>query len=181
MKPDQIALLVGRRTFLGNSVALGVCASFSPLSSHAVAAEMEPECKPSVADALILYLDLLIQVQSEAFSAAAVGILKAAKDCSDLLDKLYEKIDRLQEALRDSPARAQANQMRNSVNVARAHVDLIKASIGSAHSGNLALASTLTFIKGQIEKASVELPQETVLISQKAKVLIDEVIQLVQD
>ena len=173
---------IGRRLFLTRSVAFGVGTGLVLSAPGANAATFDSECEASASDSLILYLDLLVKVQSEAFSGAARIISGAARDCYATLDALYKKVEALEAELSNSHGKAQVQQMRQAIEIGKAHVAVLKASFAHSRNPSVGLATALTLIGNQVTQNAQEmLPPGKITLTPKAKKLLEEVMGLVRD
>lgn len=181
-KVSPIETQPGRRRFLGRSIISGLGAGLFLHTPTASAATASPECDASASDSLILYIDLLGRVQSEAFSAAATPITIAAKDCSTTLDTLYEKVELLAVELRGRRVRAHADQMRQAVEFGKAQIRLFKTAQASADKSWAVLAATLNLVQSQVNRNAQELlPPGKITLTPKAKELLQDIMSLVRD
>lgn len=173
---------VGRRLFINRSLTLGLGAGLALYAPTANAATPAVECEPSAADSLLLYIDLLGRVQSEAFSGAATLIGTAAKSCYTTLDALYEKVRLLETELRGTRDRAHARQMREAVEIGKAQVEVVRTTLADSRNASVVLGSTLSLIGEQVNRNAKDLlPRGRITLSAKAKSLLEEVMILVRD
>lgn len=183
---DAVKSRIGRRFFLSQSVAVGTVGGLTSLApaSRVLAASPPPEepgCKASPADTLLLYLDLLLKVQSEAFSAASTVMITASKNCADTLQKLEDQLNILRAEIQNSHTTSQAQQMHHAVKLGNAQVEAIKASVGSAPRTTVATAAALTLVSDHINRTAQDLlPQGEIKLNAKAKEALEEVFRLVK-
>jgi hypothetical protein len=171
-----------RRTFLGLSMISGLGAGLLLHAPATSAATVSLECNPSASDTLLLYIDLLGRVQSEAFSAAATTISGAAKDCAGTLDTLYEKVELLAAELKGRRVRAHAEQMRQAVELGKAQIQLLKTAPASGRTSWAALGETLSMVGTQVNRSAQELlPPGKITLTPKAKELLQDITTLVRD
>src|ERR1051325_3142384 len=138
---------VGRRSFLTRSVIFGAGVGLLASTESASAATAALECQASAADSLVMYIDLLRNVQSEAFVEAATIIDTAATSCYQTLDTLYEKVKLLQTELRRTKAQSKVQEVRNALEVGRAHRAAARASFAPSRGASAALGKTLVFVR----------------------------------
>jgi len=182
-KPNPFEKL-DRRRFLSSSVISGVGAGVG-LALHAPAtsaASSTLECEPSASDSLLLYMDLLGKVQSEAFSAAATLITGAARNCYTTLDLLYEKVELLAGELQGRRLRAHVEQMRDAVSLGKAQVQLIRTSPTNVQKTWPAVAASLSLVGSQVNRTAQDLlPPGKITLTPKARQLLAEIMTLVRD
>lgn len=172
----------GRRQFLRRSAISGLGAGLMLNAPSAGAVSVPLECEPSASDSLFLYIDLLGKIQSEAFSDAASKITSAARDCYQTLDSLYQKLDLLIVELKGRRVRAHAEQMRNAVELGKAQIELIRTLPSSGQSAWAALGATLGMVESQVtSRAQDLLPSGRIVLTPKAKELLEEITTLVRD
>lgn len=177
---------LGRRSFLSRSMAMGIVAGLGTGATRqedmVFATLPDAECKPSPADSLLLYLDLLIKVQSNAFYDASKGIIIASKNCSDTLKKIQDQVKVLQTEVQNAHTKAQTQQMRQALDFGRAQAQLIKTSLNAPQDGQRLVASALVLVSDHISQAAQDLlPAGEITLSAKAKDALAELIRLVRD
>ena len=178
--------LIARRSFISRTMAVGMVAgigSFSPMVALGASAAMEDvECKPSLADSLLLYLDLLIKVQSDAFTEASKGIITASTNCYETLKKIQDQVKVLQTEIQNGHTQTQTQQLRQITEIGKAQAELVKVSFNSGPSGQLALTSALTMISDHMRSTSQDLlPPGDITLTAKAKEALAELFRLVRD
>jgi hypothetical protein len=181
-KPNPTESQLGRRRFLRRSVVSGLGAGLVLNAPGTSAASVPAECEPSASDSLLLYIDLLGRIQSEAFSAAAGAITSAAKDCYGTLDSLYLKIELLMVELKGRRVRAHAEQMRNAVQFGKAQIELIRTLPANGQKTWAALGATIAVVGTQVDRGAQDLlPSGRIVLTPKAKELLEEIMILVRD
>jgi hypothetical protein len=138
-----------RRSFLHGGLAAGTGAGFF----RTVSATADP-CLGSASDAIVLLLDLLFNVQDEAYVEAGKKLRAASVLCADTLQSLYDEIDKL--AKRITPQKSSSvtmQRMSELLEFGRTNIRLVKNStISSAH----AFAS-LAMINQEVSNAAQDL------------------------
>jgi hypothetical protein len=179
--PETLDKNHGRRSFLAHSVAFGIGTSLTTKGIGASSMETI-ECKPSAADALILYLDLLIQVQAVAFLDASRGLISATKNCSTTLDDLYRKVDLLETEMRAHPrSAAKTEHLRHVVGWGKGQANFLKAAANLPPDGALPVAAMVT-VGQQIYRAAQDLKASAdITLSRKAQELLEDIMKTVKD
>lgn len=172
--------LLGRRRFVTGSLTFGAGIGLLAPVTKASSSTSAVECQASAADSLILYLDLLRNVQSQAFTDAAAKIIPATTNCYITLDSLYEKVLLLQKELRPTRAQGQIQEMQRAVEMGKAQMDAIRTSFAHSRGASALLGQTLDFVRGQVSQAAQDmLPAGKITLSPKAKKLLEEVMVIV--
>ncbi len=167
---------VGRRSFLKSSVAVGLGAPFLSVGDRTIASGVAAGCgyKLSAVEALQMFSDLALRIQSDSFNILNRRILTVAIDCQNQFHSLCESVGQLEVELRrtrPTSSDSQVQQMR------------VLAEIGCATASQLvnttlpqnpaALAQSLETINRQIALAAEQLlPNgETVLTAEATRLL----------
>jgi hypothetical protein len=124
-----------RRTFLKGSVAVGLGAPFFNHGNRAVTEAVSSGCdyKLSAVEALSMFSDLLLRIQSESFNLLNKKILLVAVDCHNQFKKLCESVEQLEVELvkgGKTKSEVQTQQMR------------VLAEIGCSSAAQLANATS---------------------------------------
>jgi hypothetical protein len=108
---------VGRRSFLKSSVAIGLGAPFLSMGDRTIASGVAAGCgyKLSAVEALQMFSDLALRIQSDSFNILNQKILIVAIDCQNQFETLCESVKQLEVELqrkRSTDSAAQVQQMR---------------------------------------------------------------------
>lgn len=172
---------VGRRNFLTRTLAGSVAVAFA-LEGRAKAEYIRDEtCKVTLADTLLLFVDLLLDVQQRAIIKESEKTFVTARQCQAALCELSKKIDELKDEICKSPTSRRAQQMQNLVETGRMNAQMIEASASSVDTKFASLATSLDTINGLINQAAQDVETECkFIITEKGKLILGEIWALVK-
>jgi len=173
-----------RRKFLAGGV---VAASFGALVPFVKAvSETEAPAEAylgSASDAIIMLLDLLLSVQSEAYIDAGGKLRTASLLCAETLEALFTEIDLLVSKIKvkKSEQALAAQRMKELVELGRRSTRLIPGSIDAHGRSTTILLASLSVITEQVSQtAQGLLPQGEIVLDEDAKKTLERIIELVR-
>jgi hypothetical protein len=171
----------GRRTFLTRLAAGGVGASLVSGKQVRASAETDDTCKPSAADSLILYLDLLSEVQFQAVKEKYLGVVGLLKSCERVFDEVYKQVKILEAELNKSKLKTQARQIRDLVEAGRANARLMRDYLGVSGRVEYASLNALTIVGERVaQTANALLPEGELVLSAAGAAALREIVRLVK-
>lgn len=171
----------GRRTFLARMMAVGVGAALIPNEKAIAGAETQDECKPSAADSLILYLDLLSEIQFQAVKNLYTKVVVLLKSCQQVFDEVYEQVKILEAELNKSKLKSQAKQIRELAEAGRANARLMRDYLGISGSVEYANLNTLAIVSERVAQTAQNLlPEGEVVLSASGVAALNKIINLVK-
>jgi hypothetical protein len=171
----------GRRTFLTGLVAGGVGSSLVLGKQVGATTETDVTCKPSAADSLILYLDLLSEVQFQAVKDKYQVVVGLLKSCQQVFDEIYAQVKVLEAELNQSKLKTQARQIRDLVEAGRANARLMRDYLGISGRVEYASLNALTIVGERVaQTASALLPQGEIVLSAAGAAALKKIIDLVK-
>jgi len=173
----------GRRVFLARMCAGAVATpSAFAVGADRAGRDYDP-CKASAsaADTLILYLDLLNDVQFLSVKDVYDAAIATLKACEDVFNEIYKEVEALAKELRKSKHQAEVKDIRSLVEAGKANLRLAKSYVGV--SGNIAHTSfaTLALLTEQVGKKAEDIPDGPILLSAEATTILKRIISLVRD
>jgi hypothetical protein len=172
----------GRRTFLARVMGGGVGAAFMTNEGAMAHIETDAECKPSAADSLILYLDLLTEIQFQAVKDQYTKVVILLKSCQQVFDEVYEEVKILEAELNKSKLKSQARQIRELAETGRASARLMRDYLGISGSVEYASLNTLSIVSEQVAHTAQNLlPEGEVMLSAAGVSALNKIIGLVNE
>jgi len=157
----------------------GVASTLTATTAAQVSDEKKCEERP-LADALMLFMELLFDVQQSAIVKAAEATFKPARDCEKTLCQLSERIDALKAEICESSKSKRAQQMRDLVETGRVNAQLLEKSSGASPAKFASLAVSLNTINSLIDDAARDVEIECkIILTEKGKRLLLEIIKLI--
>lgn len=161
----------GRRAFITAGCVAGVGATVLTPVRAQTAVE---ECKGSVADALLLFEEILLDVQGVALTNAVQPVLDAGRECADSLETLTKLLDRLQKEICKPASSGPTTRMQKLVEEGGANAKILKASISSASEKEAALMiGMMSSLARDISEAAEDVQQECVLTPTGKTILLE--------
>jgi len=169
-----------RRTFLGQAIVGGVASTLIITSTAHGNDEKTCEERP-FADLLLLFMELLFDVQGKVFYKAARATFQPARDCEKTLCELSKKIEELKAEICQSPTSKRAEQMRDLVEAGRINAQLLEKISGASEAKFASLTAALNTINSLVENAAKEVQTECkFVLTEKGKRLLLDIIELIE-
>ena len=168
----------GRRTFITRGCAVGIGIALAPqMRAQPNAAD---ECKASVADALLLFDEILFDVQGEAITNAVKPVLEAGRSCANALETLTGLVEKLQKEICKPSSGSTTSRMQELVDVGSSNIKILKASLTSGSDRESALViGAIGRIAEQIDQAAQDVRMKCVLTPQ-GETLLHEIFENVK-
>ena len=159
---------------------VGGVASTLTISSSARGNDEQTCDEKPFADLLLLFMELLFDVQAKVFHKAAEATFQPARDCEKTLCELSKKVVELKAEICQSPTSKRAQQMRDLVEAGRINVQLLgKTSASEAKFTSLAVS--LNTINSMINDAAKEVESECkFILTEKGKRLLLDIMDLIE-
>lgn len=165
-----------RRSFLSQAIVGVTGATLLNEASRAKSQQPDKPCLGSASDAIILLLDLLFEVQGEAYIEAGQELRRESLNCADTLKIFYDDIEDLLKRLKEKQSGTSHQRISDTLQLARSNMRLVTAPGLTAPQLRLALAS-LSVVNKEISDAAQDLlPSGQIVLDEEAKKILQRII-----
>jgi len=170
--------LHGRRDFLTRSFAGGIGASLSLGNQAPGNLQTSEACSVSPSDSLVMFIDLIGQVESTALIEKAKILVEAAVRCRTDFEELNKLVNELEAELKQSRSSTQARQLRELSEASLASARVVTASLSHSERSAYATLSPLIAVAQHIEKSAQDLlPDKENMLSRKASQIVNSIVK----
>src|SRR6185295_6608707 len=170
--------LRGRRNFLTPSIAGGFGGSFSLGTQTPAGKHLSEDCKVSPSDSLVMFIDLIGQVESTALIDKAKILVEAAFRCRTDFEELNKLVKDLESELKQSRGSTPARQLRELAEASLASARVVTASMTHPNKAAYGTLSPLIAVAEHIEKSAQDLlPDKENVLSRKASQIVNSIVK----
>jgi hypothetical protein len=170
-----------RRTFLKLAVGGAFGSVLVTHSADARDSGLRTPCGViSASDSILIYINMVFLILNEAYRSKGKRDIKKLADCMKAFKLLYEKIDQLCVELGNSRMTTQAGQLGELAEVGRANLRLIDRSVSYSRDAMRPILAGLSVVGQQLcWQCQKLLPEGEIKLSQRARTLLNDIIELI--